>query len=213
VCRNLILLFLLLSLFPHASSAQSNQDGRFDHVDDGQGNQVTAGSVADGNRYHSDYFDFTYSLPDGFVDETEQFKSRIQALPGPGPHPDPGSFVLLHAEKRPNESAAPVGEITLTVDALSRYPKGITEKDFVHRTVKAMADAGDAVLQEGEHLDVSGTNFFRADYKTNGNPISGYLTVMVTFRKDFALLWQFSAHSTKEVDAIISSMPRKLIAK
>jgi hypothetical protein len=124
VCRNLVLLFLLSSLLGHTSSAQRNQDGRFDHVDDSQGKQVTACFMTDRNRYHSDYFDFSYSLPDGFVDETEQFKNRIQAIPGPGPHPDPGRFVLLHAEKRPNESVDSVGGITVTVDALSRYPKG-----------------------------------------------------------------------------------------
>jgi hypothetical protein len=210
VCRNLVLLFLLLFLFDHANSAQSNQDGRLDHVDDSQGNKVTAGLVVDGNRYHSDYFDFTYSLPDGFVDETEAFKNRIQALPGV--HPDPSSFVLFHAEKRPNESAAPVGEITLTVDPLSRYPEKITEKDFMHTTAKSMAFAGDDVLQEGKQLEVSGWNFFRADYKIN-HPSSGYLTVMVAFRRNFALLWQFSAQSKEEVDSVTSLTPRKLITK
>ena len=213
MCRNLVLMFLLLSLLGHTSSAQKKQDGRFDQLDDSQGKQVTAGFMTDGNRYHSDYFDFSYSLPDGFVDETEQFKNRIQAVQWPGPHPDPGRFVLLHAEKRPSQSADPVGAITVTVDALSRYLEGITEKDFMHRTAKAMANAGDAVLQEGEPVDVSGTNFFRADYKIKGNPISRYLTVMVTFRKDFALLWQFSAHTKEEVDSITSSMPRKLITE
>jgi hypothetical protein len=89
----------------------------------------------------------------------------------------------------------------------------MTEKDFMHRTAKAMANAGDAVLQEGEPVDVSGTNFLRADYKINGNAISGYLTVMVTFRKDFALLWQFFGHTKEQVDSITSSMPRKLITK
>lgn len=210
MCRNLVLLFLVLSLFDHANPAQNNQDRRFDHVDDIQGNQVTAGSVADGNRYHSDYFDFTYSLPDGFVDKTEAFKSRIQGLPRL--HPDPSSFVLLHAEKRTNESSAPVGEITLTVDSLSRYPDGITEKDFMHTTAKSMAFAGDDVLQEGKQVEVSGWNFFRADYKIN-HPNSGYLTVMVAFRKNFALLWQFSAKSKEEVNVITSSTPRKLITK
>jgi hypothetical protein len=105
----------------------------------------------------------------------------------------------------------PVGEITVTVDPLSRY-NGITEKDFMHRTAKSMTLAGDDVLQEGKQVEVSGWNFFWADYRIN-HPNSGYLTVMVAFQKDFALLWQFSAHSTEEVDAITSSMPLKLITK
>ena|GEM_PF-4474934 len=210
MCRNVVLLFLLLSLFDHANSAQSNQGRGLDHVEGVQGNQVTAGFVADGNRYHSDYFDFTYSLPNGFVDKTEGFKSRIQALPRL--HPDPSSFVLFHAERRPNESAAPVGEITLTVDPLSRYPDGITEKDFMHTTAKSMAFAGDDVLLEGKQEEVSGWSFFRADYRIN-HPNSGYLTVMVAFRKNFALLWQFTAQSKEEVDSITGSTPRKLITK
>ena len=208
MCRNLVLVLLLLSVLDHTSSAQSDQEGRFEHLYDSQWKQVTAGFITHGNRYHSDYFDFTYSLPGGFVDETEQFKSRIKALPRS--HSDPGRFVLLHAEKRSNESAEPVGAITVTVASLSGYT---TEKDFMHRTDKAMAFAGDAVLQEGERVDVSGSNFFRADYKINGDPIGEYLTVMVTFRRDFAIMWQFSSRSKKEVHSITSSMPRNLIIK
>ncbi len=36
---------------------------------------------------------------------------------------------------------------------------------------------------------------------------------MVTFRKDFALLSQFSAHSKEEVDSITNSTPGKLITQ
>jgi len=205
-CRNLVLLFLLLSLLDHTSSEQSNQDGSFDHVNDTHWN---AGFMTDGNRYHSDYFDFTYSLPDDFVDETEQFKSRIRALSAGHGRDWP---VLLHAVKRPNESADSVSEITVTVDPLGRYTGGITEKDFMHRTAQSMAYAGDDVLQEGKQVEVSGWTFFRADYKIN-HPNSGYLTVMVTFRKDCALLFQVGAHSKKEVDSITRLMPRKLITK
>jgi len=211
MCRYWVLMVLVLSLLDGAVSAQSNQQEKLDHSDGSQGIQVGAGCMTDGNRYHSDYFDFTYSLPDGFVEGTEQYKSVIRALPGA--HPDPDRFVLLHAEKRSNESADPVGGITVTVDALSRYPKGITEKDYIHRVTKAMANEDDDLLREGEQADVSGWNFFRADYKMNGHPISGYLTVMLTFRKDFVLLWQFSALSKEEVDSITGSMQRRLITK
>lgn len=197
--RYLVLMMVLLSLLDHANSAQS------------QGKQAAAGSTTDGSRYHSDYFDFTYSLPDGFVEGTEQYRSLIRALPGA--HPDPDTFVLLSAGKRSNEGADPVDAITVTVDALSRYPKGITEKDYIHRTTKSMAFKGDALLQEGEQADVSGWSFFRADYKMNGHPNSGYLTVMLTFRKDFALSWQFFALSKEEVDSIAGSMQRMLITK
>jgi len=82
----------------------------------------------------------------------------------------------------------------------------------MHTTAKSMAFAGDDVLQEGKQVEVSGWSFFQADYKIN-HPNSGYLTVMVAFRKNFALLWQFSAQSKEEVDSITSSTPRKLITK
>ena len=49
----------------HADSAQSNHEGRFDHSDLSQGKQVA------GTRYRSDYFNFTHSLPSGFVQGTE----------------------------------------------------------------------------------------------------------------------------------------------
>jgi len=77
-----VLLFLLLSLFDHANSAQNNQDRRLDHVDDIQGNQVTAGFVADGIRYHSDYFDFTYSLPDVSLTKQKDLKAESKHFRG-----------------------------------------------------------------------------------------------------------------------------------
>jgi hypothetical protein len=201
---------LVLSLLDVAVPAQTNQREKPNPSDGNQGIRVAAGSTTDGRKYHSDYFEFTYSLPDGFVEGTKQYRSRIRALPHH--HPDPDGFVLLHAEKRSNETADPVGQITVTVDALSRYPKGITEKDFIQRATKAMTSEGDALLQEGEEADVSGWSFFRADYKMNGHPIT-YLTVMLTFKKDFALLWQFSALSQEEVDSLTDSMQRRLITK
>lgn len=210
MCRYWVLVALGLFLLDGAISAQSNEQEKLDHSDGGQEIQVGAGRT-DGSRYHSDYFDFTYHLPDGFFEGTEQYKSRIRALPHHPPDPD--KFVLLHAEKRSNESENPVGGITVTVDALARYPKGTTEKDFIHRATEGITGAGGALLREGEQADISGWNFFRADYKTNGNPISGYLTVMLTFRKDFAILWQFSSPSKEEVDSIADSMQRGLITR
>jgi hypothetical protein len=76
---------LVLSLLDGAISAQSNQQEKLDHSDGSQGIEVGAGSTTDGRRYHSDYFDFTYSLPDGFVEGTEWARSKIRALPGSHP--------------------------------------------------------------------------------------------------------------------------------
>lgn len=211
VSRNLVLVFLLLALLDQASSAQSNQEGRVGDLDGGQLKQVTSVFVTGGNRYHSDYFDFTYSLPHDFVDNTEQYKSLLRGLPYSPPF-DRGELVLLSAEKRTNESADPVAVIMVTVEPLSRYPESITEKDFMHKAATDVALSKDDVLQEGKQVEVSGWSFFRADYKIN-HPKSGYLTVMVVFRKDFVVLWQFSAHSKEQVDSITSSMLRELITK
>ena len=212
VCRYWVLIVLVLSLLDHAVSAQSNQQEKLDHSDASQGKQVAAGSTTDGNRYQSDYFDFTYSLPDGLVEGTEQYRSGIRALPGA--HPNPDTFILLHADERANGSADPIGGITIMVDRLSRYPKGATEKDYIHHLVtKAMTDKGDELLQEGEEVIVSGKKFFRADYKVNSHPMSGYQTVMLTFQKGFALSWTFFAQSKTEVDSMTSSVQRTLNAK
>jgi hypothetical protein len=73
VCRYWVLMVLVLSLLDGAVSAQSNQQEKLDPLDGSQGIQVTAGLTTDGRRYHSDYFGFTYSLPDGLVDRTEQY--------------------------------------------------------------------------------------------------------------------------------------------
>jgi hypothetical protein len=221
VCRYWVLMVLVLSLLDGAVSAQGNQQEKLDPSDGSQETQVAAGSTTDGRRYHSDYFDFTYSLPDGLVERTEQYRSHIRALPGP--HPDPNTFILLVADERVEGGADPIGSIIVTVDRLSRYTmgprakdytKGAMEKEYIHDLVtKVWTDAGDDLLQEGQEVNVSGKKFFRADYKVNSHPMSGYRTEMITFQKGFALLWTFFAQSKAEVDSMASSMQRSIIVE
>jgi len=214
VCRYWVPMVLVLSLLDGAVSAQSNQREKLDPSDGSQGIQVTAGFTTDGRRYHSDYFGFTYSLPDGLVDRTEQYRSKLRPLPGP--HPDPNEFILLAADERMGRGPDPICSIVVTVDRLSRYTvgprakdytQGGMEKEYIHDLVtKAWTDAGDDLLQEGQEENVSGRKFFRADYMVNSHPTSGYRTVMITFQKGFALLWQFYAQSKAEVDSMTSSI-------
>jgi hypothetical protein len=221
MCRYWVLMILVLSLLDGTVSAQNNQQEKLDPSDESQGIQVGAGSTTDGRRYHSDYFDFTYSLPDGFVEKTEQYRSRVRAFPGL--HPDPNTFILLVADERVEGGADPTRSIMVTVDRLSRYTmgprakdytKGALEKEYIHDLVtKAWTDAGDDLLQEGQEVNVSGKKFFRADYKVNGHPMRGYRTEMITFQKGFALLWAFFAQSKAEVDSMASSMQRSIITK
>jgi hypothetical protein len=218
MCRYWVLMVLVLSLLDGAVSAQSNQQENLDHSDGTQGIQVGAGSTTDGRRYHSDYFDFTYSLPDRLVEGTEWCRSKVRALPGA--HPDPNTFILLFADEPAEGGSDSIASILVTVDKLSGYAlnpqprdytKGAMEKEYMHDVVtKAWTDYGDDLLQEGQELNVSGKKFFRADYKVNSHSRSGYRTVMITFQKGFALLWQFSAQSKAEVDSMASSMQRSI---
>jgi hypothetical protein len=139
----------------------------------------------------------------------------------PGPHPE---SILLFADEPAEGSADPNGsKILVTFDRLSRYTvgprakdytKGAIEKDYIHDLVtKAWTDAGDDLLQEGQEMNVSGKKFFRADYKVNSHSGSGYRTVIITFQKGFAVLWQFSALSKAQVDSMASSMQRSIIVE
>lgn len=221
MCRYWVLVVLALSLLDGTASAQSSQQEKLDHSDGSQGIQVGAGSTTDGRRYHSDYFDFTYSLPDRLVEGTEGYRSKVRALPGA--HPDPNTFILLFADEPAEGGADPIASILVTVDRLSRYTmgprakdyaKGAMEREYLHDLVtKAWTDYGDGLLQEGLELNVSGKKFFRADYKVNSHSRSGYRTVMITFQKGFALLWQFSAQSKAEVDSMASSIQRSIIVE
>jgi hypothetical protein len=94
------------------------------------------------------------------------------------------------------------------------YTNGAMKKDYMHDLVtKAWTDAGDDLLQEGQEMNVSGKKFFRADYKVNSHSGSGYRTVVVTFQKGFAVLWQFCAQSKAEVDSMAVSMQRSIIVE
>jgi hypothetical protein len=190
----------------------NQQNNKSTHSDISRGKSVDAGFTTGGKSYHSDYFDFTYSLPDGFVEGTEQYRQGVLKLPNV--HPNADTFILFHCDKRPTPSADPTAGITVMADRLSRYPKGATEKDYLHHFVtQSLKDNGDDLLQEGEEIDVSGKQFFRADYKINGHPMSGYQTVILTFQRGFALSWTFIARSKADVDSMLTSMDRTIVAK
>jgi len=209
MCRKSVLAFLLLSSID-ASSGQSTQSGRLDEAAS-PWKQIAAVRMTRGGCYRSDYFNFTYCLPDHFVNRTEDFKNEYRALRQKYHADLSTSPILLHAQMPPEESAESGVEITITADTLSRYD-GITQRGFMQRTAKSMTVAGDDVLEQGKEVEISGWTFLRADYKIS-QPKIRYLTVMVAFRKDFALLWQISAHSKKEVDSIAGVMQRKLITR
>ena len=171
----------VLSVLSLAVAAQSNQQKQPDHSDPSRGKQVDAGFTTGGKSYHSDYFEFTYSLPDGFVEGTEEYRQGIMKQLGMT-HPDADSFVLFHADRQRAPNGDPTGGITIMADNLSGYPKGATEIDYLHHFVtRLMKRNGDDLLQEGEAVHVSGRKCFRADYKTNGQPMIGYQTVTLTF--------------------------------
>jgi hypothetical protein len=173
-----------------------------------QRDTVDAGSTTDGNNYHSNYFNFTYHLPDGFVTGTEQYRQGIEELSGV--HGSTDTFILLHAEQRLAPDAGVNAAITIMADRLSRYPKGATEKDYLrHLVTQSLKGQGDA-LREGTEIYVSGHGFFRADYKVNGH---GYQTVMLTFQRGFALSWTFMAASKPDLDGIVDSMVHTTVAK
>jgi hypothetical protein len=210
-CYHLATVFVL-SVFGIALAPEGGQQNRASYPDRNQGDAVDAGSTTDGTSYHSNYFDFTYSLPDGLVEGTEQYRQRILKLPGV--HPNADTFILFHGDQRPGPAADPTAGVTVMADRLSQYPKGATEKDYLHHFVtRSLKDKGDDLLQEGEEIDISGKRFFRADYKIARDPMTGYQTVMLMFGRGFALSWTFIAQSKADVDSMINSMERTLLAK
>ena len=174
-----------------------------------------------GNRYHSDYFNFTYSLPHRFIDGTGHFKTEFRALRNYHGHPDPSSFILLFAAERSKKDADPKDWILIQIDDLSRYKLGPvakdykdgTEKNYLHDQItKAYTRAGEDLLREQAEVSLSGKNFFRAEYRQH-SPNSGYRTVMFTFQNGYALSWTFFSQSKAKVDLMTSSMNRLIFAE
>lgn len=204
-------LCVLLYIPAVAHSQGMTQQDKTAHSEMSWKPRVESGSM-DGRSYHSDYFNFTYSLPDGFTEGTERYRQGILKQTGIPQSND--TFILFHADRQLTPSGEPTGGITIMADRMAGYPKGATEKDYLHHMVtQAMEKKGDNLLDEGNEVDVSGRKFFRADYRTNGHPLSGYQTVMLTFQKGFALSWSFSAPSKADVELVISSMKQTLLAR
>jgi len=200
----------LVVLFAYgiALSHEGRQQNTTGQSGTSQRNTVDAGATTTGNNYHSDYFNFTYHLPDGFVAGTEQYRQSIEKLSGV--HSSADTFILLHAEQQLAPDAGVNGALTIMADRLSRYPKGATEKDYLrHLVTQSLKGQGD-VLREGTEMTVSGQRFFRADYKVNGH---GYQTVMLTFQRGFALSWTFMAASKADLEGIVESMEHTMVAK
>ena len=162
---------------------------------------------------------FTYKVPFGWVDRTDDMNQRI---PANTPH-DPASAnpdgsrqtsasttskTLLAVFERPpgTEDETINSAVIIAIEERSLYPQIKTAADY-------FGPLSDIAEQRGLKMDgdpywfaVSGKRVARADFRSGGEKSSGQQTSLVVLEKSYILSFTFLAGSGDEIDNLAANL-------
>jgi hypothetical protein len=149
----------------------------------------------EGSIYRNDGLGMTYQLPDGF-----SVNNLPDNLPG-------GTLLLMIADR---QYGTPEGKrLVLFADDDRQYTPWTVKEYVAHFVHNQPAKFHPEVLREPYRLEISGQEFFRADYKSTENGYVGYSTFICTRRKRMFVAWTFvtlSRETTEEVAKSVKSV-------
>jgi hypothetical protein len=154
-----------------------------------------AGKVA-GNVYSSDYFGFSYTIPEGMAIDPDIAEGQKDAS---------GRAVVLLAlvGESEEEDADPTSALIILADRASDYDKLADGGDYLSKVANGIAQRqGFEVLQPGSELILAGRKFFRADYK-KGNILQSAVFTLV---RGYAVGFNVAAPSETERNRLIESL-------
>ena len=189
-CRSVVLIFLICPI----ALAQDN---------DGVATQPTVvkpdtGGISRG-IYTNDFFAFSYPLPDGWYANTELRETA---------HLPEGSLLLLVADQHTGRLVR--NRLLVIADDESRYLRhhpAPNVRDYVVKMVHAQIDKeGKTLAPDAVAVEMSGKQFFRADYKEPSDIAILYKAFVCTDIKGYFLSWTFVGDSQERLDLLVNSL-------
>lgn len=185
--------FVLLSLTTLAQQSPTRPSPAAKHSD-----TADPGTLADG-RYRNPSFGFSYKLPFGWVDRTEQMRDDSA---------DSKSQVLLAAFERPPEATGNTvnSAVIIAAESVSSYPGLKTAAQYFGPLAELTTAKGFKVVNEPYEFPVDARPVVREDFSKSVAALTMYQSSLALLQKGYVLSFTFIGGSEDEVTALIEGL-------
>ncbi|HYL13468.1 MAG TPA: hypothetical protein VEV41_10545 [Terriglobales bacterium] len=157
------------------------------------------GTVNQGT-YRNPSFGFSYKVPFGWVERTEQMRQDSSATPK--------SLLLLSAFERPPEAAGDTvnSAVLIAAESVSSYPGLKTAGDYFGPLTEVATGKGFKVANEPYEVELGAERLVRADFTKELGKLTMYQASLVILEKGYAVSFTFIGGSEDEVQQLIEAL-------
>jgi hypothetical protein len=187
-----VLLFFAFAIAQQAPSSSSKPQAHPAALPD-------PGAVHDG-VYRNPTFVFTYKLPFGWVERTDQMREDSSAAPK--------SLLLLSAFERPPEATGDTvnSAVLIAAESVSSYPGLKTAEDYFGPLTEVSTAKGFQVTHEPYQFELGVKRLLRSDFSKELGKLTVYQSSLVTLEKGYAVSFTFIGGSEDEIQELIEGL-------
>jgi hypothetical protein len=154
------------------------------------------GAVVDG-VYKNSWFGFTYKIPAGWVERTEQMRDDST-------DPSKARVLLAIFERPPEVSSAGVNAAVIVVaESAASYPGLKTTYDYFDPLNEIVTSKGFKVVNEPYDSPIGSRKLVREDFRKEG---SAYQSSLVEMARGFVVSFTFIGASESDVEELIEPL-------
>jgi len=156
------------------------------------------GEVREG-VYRNPTFGFSYKLPFGWVERTEQMRQDSSGSK---------SLVLLSAFERPSEAAGDTvnSAVLIAAESVSSYPGLKAAEDYFRPLTEVATSRGFKVANEPYEVELGARRLVRSDFSKELGKLTMYQASLVTREKAYVVSFTFIGSSQDEVEQLIEGL-------
>ncbi|PYX86774.1 MAG: hypothetical protein DMG68_14295 [Acidobacteria bacterium] len=157
------------------------------------------GSLQNG-AYRNSYFGFSYKLPYGWVDRTEQM--RLDSG-------DPSkSLLLLSAFERPPQAEGDNvnSAVLIAAETVSSYPGLKNAVDYFGPLTEVTTSKGFKVVNEPYAVQVGTKQLVRSDFSREAGKVTMYQASLAMLERGFIVSFTFLGGTEDEIDGLIEGL-------
>lgn len=147
----------------------------------------------DQNTYTNEFFGFSYPLTEEW---TESSVARDNA------NAPNGTYFLFMGDRHIGRRF--MNRVVITADDASHYTMSLQE--YVSKFAHAQVRHGNELLRDAYSVDLSGSHFYRADYKESFAGGALHKSFVCTEHNGFLLGWTFVAESEQELNDLVNTL-------
>jgi hypothetical protein len=150
--------------------------------------------------YRNPTFGFTYDLPFGWVERTQQMRQDSSGAPK--------SLVLLSAFERPPEATGDTvnSAVLIVAESVASYPGLKSEEDYLGPLTEVATSKGFRIADEPAEIQLGGTRLVRSDFTKDLGKLTMYQASLVTLHKDYVVSFTFIGANEDEVQSLIEGL-------